>query len=207
VSANDQEQNRSAAVWQAQHLEAPRISVDFVRLQAEKLNSAWRLEMHVIVIGIVITMVVLVAALTLRPSPGLHITKITEFVWSVRTASFLLVIGSVYLWFDMRRRGQLLNLIGNEGVVHTLDAYRSELRRRRDYYLGAWRWSFWPVIPAAVVTLGGAGLYDQRPGKWIRILVLAALEIAGLALVMLHNNAKGRRYQRELDALASMDAN
>lgn len=205
MSASDQEQNRSAAVWQAQHLEAPRISVDFVRLQAEKLNSAWRLEMRVMVIGIVITIIVLVAALALRPSPGLHITKITEFVWSVRTASFLLVIGSVYLWFDMRRRGQLLNLNRNEGVVHTLDAYRSELRRRRDYYLGAWRWSFWPVIPAAAVTLGGAGLYDQRPGKWIRILVLAALGIAGLAVVMLHNNAKGRRYQRELDALASLD--
>jgi len=207
MSGSDPEQNRSATVWQAQHLEAPRISVDFVRHQAEKLNSAWRVETRVMVIGIVITIIVLIAALALQPSPALHITKIREFIWAVRAGSFLLVIGSVYLWFDMRRRGRLLTLSRNDGVVHTLDAYRSELRRRRDYFLGAWRWSFWPVIPAAVVTLGGAGLYDQRPGSWLRILILAALAIAGFALVVFHNNWNGRRYQRELDALASLDTN
>jgi hypothetical protein len=207
MSGPDHEQNISAAVWQAQHLEAPRISVDFVRHQAEKLNSAWRVETRVMVLGIVLTIIVLAATLALRPSPALHITKIAELVWSVRAGSFLLMAGAVYLWFDMRRRGQLLTLTRNEGVVPTLETYRSELRRRRDYYLGAWRWSFWPVIPAGVVTLGGAGLYDQRPGRWLRILVLVALLVAGLALVALHNNGKGRRYQRELDVLASLDTN
>jgi MFS family permease len=207
MSGSDHEQNRSAAVWQAQHLETPRISMDFVRHQAEKLNSAWRVEMRVMVLGIVLTIIVLATALALRPSPALHVTKIAELVWSVRAGSFLLVAGAVYLWFDMRRRGQLLTLSRNEGVVPTLETYRSELRRRRDYYLGAWRWSFWPVIPAGVVILGGAGLYDQRPGRWLRILVLAALLVAGLALVALHNHGKGRRYQRELDALASLDSN
>jgi hypothetical protein len=207
MSGSDHKQNRSADVWQTQHLEAPRISMDFVRHQAEKLNSAWRLEMRVMVIGIVLTIIVLIAALALRPSPALHITKITELLWSVRAGSFLLMAGAVYLWFDMRRRGQLLTLSRNDGVVPTLETYRYELRRRRDYYLGAWRWSFWPVVPAGVITLGGAALFDQRPGRWMRILVVAALAIAGLFLVVLHNTGKGRKYQRELDALASLDTN
>jgi uncharacterized membrane protein YdjX (TVP38/TMEM64 family) len=180
---------------------APRISLDFVRHQAEKLNSRWRLEMRVMFLAFVATIVVLVAALVLPPSPAMNIRG---FVWAVRAGSFLLMTGAAYVWFEARRRGQLLTLSRHEGVVHTLDAYRSELQRRRNYYLSAWRWSAWPVIPAGVVTLGGAGLYDPRPGKWVRVAVVIGLAIVFIVLVVLHDQGKGRKYQRELDALASL---
>src|SRR5580658_3108698 len=111
MTDSNQEQNMSAAVWQAQPLEAPRISLDFVRHQAEKLNSRWRLEMRVMLLAFVATILLLVAAFVRLPNRAMNITG---SVWAVRAGSFLLMTGAAYVWFEARRRGQLLTLSRDE---------------------------------------------------------------------------------------------
>jgi hypothetical protein len=198
-----EEKHVGSTVWQSQPSDAPRISLEFVRHQAEQLNSAWRWEQRK-GIGATIATVVFLIVLAFPPR---FFPKDWAFLWSLRAGVFLLTGAAVYLLFSKRRRGRLVTADNDISVVHTLDAVRSELQRRRDYYLGNWRWSIWPVIPAMVVVFVGTALYDPRPGKLIRVFGVLGGALVATLLEALYKNGKGRKYQRELDALASLDKN
>lgn len=121
---------------------------------------------------------------------------------AVRTCS------KTYMWHFgavWRRRGKVLLTREHEQVMESLEAYRAELQRRRSYYLGAWRWSLWPLIPATAVVLAGEMLYDERPGKWLRLSLAALVCVLGSLLGAWVYARKGKEFQRELDALTTLD--
>lgn len=200
MSTQKEGANMSNLVWQSQPLDAPRISLEYVRHQAEKLNSDVRRENYLIRIVAIVCAVLLVLLVILKPSdpPPIAFTRVSL------GGAFLLLFGVIYTAFEVRRRGRVLAIGKEEGVVRGLEAYSIELRRRRDYCLD-WQWSIWPIAPAVVVMLVGGILYDQRPNKVIRYGLVSVGCVVGTLLGALRVRRKGRKYQRELDALATLD--
>jgi hypothetical protein len=193
-------------VWQSQTREAPRISLQYVRRQAERLNSGILRERRIGYFGAAI--VAFIGFLMLfGPAPAWFDVQIPAAVDVVIQLTVLLsVLACGYNAFAVHRRGKQQLAVEHEQVMQSLDAYRAALERRRNHYATAWRWSLWPAIPGVVVILGGGLLFDERPHKWLR-LSLAAL-VCALAFVLgaWISFRKSGRFQKELDALNTLDA-
>src|SRR5258708_32429949 len=91
--------------------------------------------------------------------------------------------------------------------MQSLHAYRTALERRRDHYSSAWRWSFWPVIPSVIIVFGGGLLFDERPGKWLRYSLSAVVCAVAFLCAAWVSWRKSAGFQREIDALETLDEN
>ena len=89
--------------------------------------------------------------------------------------------------------------------MQSLQAYRTALERRRDHYATAWRWSLWPAIPSVATLLGGTLVFDQSPGKWLRLSLSALICAFAFVFGARVSLSKSRGFQRELDALKTLD--
>ena len=187
-------------VWQSQVLDAPRISLEYVRHQAEKLNSDFRRESN-IAYAATATSAMLLLVVFFKSSAQIF----DPFAQVLLLGSFTVLLATVYLTIQVRKRGAVLRTQVHEPVVHSLDAYRAELQRRRDLYLGPWRWSLWPAVPVLAVFLVGGLLYDQRPGKLARYGLAGVFSILWTLYCWWHYRRKGQQFQRELDALATLN--
>jgi len=198
---NEPNDNERAArgVWLSQALDAPQLTVQFVRYQADRLDRDRRRQMHVawsaLAAGIVLT-----ATILMNPHGAISHSMTATLGW----ASAALLSGCAYLIYQLGQRSRAVSP-QIDGVVASLSAYRTELRRRRDLYHDVWRWSIWPILPALLVVFVGGGLYDDRPGKLWRYGACVVVAVIGLGLGTIHYRRKGDQFQRELDALASMD--
>jgi uncharacterized membrane protein len=186
-------------VWQSQVLEAPQLSLDFVRHQADKLNTDLRHQQRAAVVVGLVCVILCVVYLILPPDaiPG-PLEQLNAL------SAAMLVAAAGYIRMQWRRRTQILSFRAEEAVASSLSAYRRELERRRDLYLGSWRWSLWPLLLVAAVLLIGGLLYDPRPDKVLRYAVGTLLMAACAAIVRWINVWKAREFQRELEAVESI---
>jgi hypothetical protein len=142
-------------VWQSQTREAPRISLQYLRRQAERLNSGIRRERCMGYFGTAV--VALIGFLILfGPAPAWFDAQIPAALdLAIQLTVLLSVLACGYNAFEIHRRGKQQLAVEHEQVMQSLHAYRTALERRRNHYATAWRWSLWPVIPGVVVILGG----------------------------------------------------
>ena len=184
------------AAWQAQPLEAPRISLELVRHHVDRLNRDLR-EQKLLMYGGLGLIAMLVPFSLFRGG------------WTVfmLTGSALALAGAVYLTLEVQRRGSALSAPVDGHIVQTLDAYRAELERRRDYYLHSWRWSIWPMLPSILFFFVGGAIHSTRPNAVRHILWTAAFAVVVTALATWDHRRKGHAYQRELDAFQTMRGN
>jgi hypothetical protein len=193
------------ALWQSQPLESPRISLPYIRRQAERLNSDIRKEIRLGYFGVIMGAVAF-ALFTFAPAPAwstVHVPAAIELL--VQMTALFVFVGAAYHTFQVRRRGKLQMTTEQEQVMQSLQTYRLALERRRNHYLSAWRWSFWPLFPSVAVVLGGGLLFDERPGKALRLGLSAAVCAASFLLAAWISSRKGREYQKELDALKTLE--
>lgn len=195
---NDNDRAARAA-WRSQAQEVPQLTAQFVRNQADRLDRDRKREMLTAWSALAVC-IVLIATLLLNPY-GAIISSMTQ---TLRLASVALLSCCAYLLYQLSRRSRPVSA-PIDGLAASLSAYRTELRRRRDLYHDAWRWSIWPILPTLLVVFVGGGLYDDRPGKLWRYGACAVIAAIGLGLGTIHYRHKGNQFQRELDAIASMD--
>jgi hypothetical protein len=192
-------------VWQSQALEAPRISLQYVRRQAERLNSDIRRELRFGYFGTTLS-ALLGLIVVFAPAPAWSTVEVpAAIVLVVQLTALLSFLACGYITFQIHRRGKLQRAIEHEQVMQSLQAYRTALERRRDHYSSAGRWSFWPVIPGVIIILGGALLFDERPHKLLRLSLAAAVCALAFLLGAWVSFRKSRGFQRELDALKTLD--
>lgn len=195
-----EEANMSSQIWQSQPLEAPRISLEYVRFQAEKLNADFRRQLYV-----AYTIVIFAALLMAFTMFWQSIQQSGAATFIVGLGKLLFLVATVYLVIQVHRRGKVLHFLQHGQTVEGLHVYRAELMRRRDFYLNSWRWSLWPIVPSLAVFLIGFMSVDHRPNKLLRFGFLAGLFIVGMLLSVWNGKLEGKRLQRELDALSTLD--
>lgn len=194
-----QESNVGKTVWQSQTLDAPPISLAFVHHQVAKLNSQFRRETLSLYLVVGLGIVILLTLLKPLPEATAALTYVN------RVGVVLAFLGVVYVTIQARRRGSQVTTHPEESVARSLEAYRTELRRRRDYYAGSWRWSVLPLIPTVLVFLGGGALFNPNPQALLRY-GLAGLSVVTFALLgILDHKRRAKTFQQELDALETLN--
>lgn len=177
-------------MWQSQPVEVTKMSAEQVRDRVRKLNK--KIRRRNLVGGFAAMAVLLWAAFAFSVAPNSlqHI------------GSALTVVGAGYMMY------QLLSAKSRSRDVHTSQAdtslafYRSELQRQRNFHQGWWLWSR-ALIFAPGPLLFYVGLTQSTPSLarfiWIQMFLFVTILVAAIPL----NWMVARKYQRELDALAS----
>lgn len=180
-------------LWQAQALDAPRISLAFVRHQSDALRLRTRmLNALNYIVGI----------------PG-----ITYLAWKCAKSFSVepLLSAATALWVAAGLACLLLQrrLVASQqqpadfGVLDALKFHRRQLERQRDARRGALRWLPLMFVPGHIM-LFASYFVEITPIPW-KVIILAAVVIVFftcIAIVMTERDA--RRIQKEIDALDSL---
>jgi hypothetical protein len=180
-------------VWQAQSIEAPRMSLAYVRHVASDferrrwLRAAFGSVMLLGVCGLYTVQ----AWLMFSTKPLLA------------AGSVCIVLGMLYVLYRLYRHLTTEPNPGDVGVLDTLRFQRRQLERQRNWRRNGWRWVIAALLPGWVLLV--ASLYvEHDPVPWRTIGATILMFIAAMVLSILHGEWKARRSQREIDALDSL---
>jgi len=180
-------------LWQSQACEAPRISLDYVRLNAHNLDRRTRqrnaIDYALAMLGVGYVLWTTWDGLVGRPL--------------LMAAVGCYVLFVLYYTFVWHRLASVRLLPADAGLLDTLRYQRRQLERQRDARRGSWRWWFPPLLPG--FGLLAASLYwEFVPVPWVSIwaVPVAAIVSSALGLLFLEYEANG--FQREIDALDSL---
>jgi len=190
--------NMGRSAWQSQSLDAPPISLAFVHVQVEKLHADFK--EHAVLTYLSVAMCVVLALFTFfKPASALGAIEYVNRIGAVFAA-----LGALEIARQVWRRRSRLESRPDDTILQSLQAYRAELQRRRDYYFDTWRWSIWPILPCMGTIIIGGLIYNNRPGAGRVYALVTAISILAIAVGVWHYRRKGLDLQRELDALDTM---
>jgi len=178
-------------LWQA--LDAPRISLAFVRQQSDALRH--RLQMRhafeYIVSAIAVACVVwkVVPLISVKP-----LVVLSMALW---------IAGGLVAFYLRRKRFALQEQPAEFGVLDALKFHRRQLERQRDARRGNWRQWLPPILPG-VVMFFVALFVDFTPTPWNKIVSCAIWFVFVSAVSIVMNERAARRIQQEIDALDSL---
>ena len=116
----------------------------------------------------------------------------------MRTGCVLLVLGTLVILYQLRRRASVSALPG-QGAARTYVAYlRAELVHQRDALRGIWLWYVAPTVPGIGVLLWGMAESDPSGFPWWPML---ALFVVPFGVVIWMNIAAARTMQQKIDEL------
>jgi hypothetical protein len=126
--------------------------------------------------------------------------------WIPKLGSFLIVVAMVYLacqiGLDRHSRKVSRNQADASGNINSLDFYRMELARQRDFHRGVWFWSRLAVLlPGMLVFSIGAMVVFPKSAIGF-VLTFVTLVLVAIAIQI--NRRMSASYQRQIDALDSL---
>jgi hypothetical protein len=144
---------------------------------------------------------------------------VTEIAWFVacyflipqpvaRVGSVLIALGMAYLlgqiWLDQRRRRASRTAAETSRHINSLDYFRGELVRQRDFHRGAWFWSRMAVLFPGLLVFGiGAIVVFPWPDNLTGYAVTGVTVIICPIAIWL-NRSKSKSYQRQIDSLDAL---
>jgi hypothetical protein len=178
-------------LWQAQALDAPRISLAFVRHRSDSLRRwAWMRNA-----------INYVGAFAFLPF-------FVWMAWSIhrvaplRSLAILLQIPiGIWLLYRWHERAASQEQPAELGVLDALKFHRRQLERQRDVRLDRWR--RWPAIPG-ILAIFVAGAIEITPTPWVRFGVGLLMMTLVLSIAIVLEERMARRLQKEIDALDSL---
>jgi hypothetical protein len=125
---------------------------------------------------------------------------IFPFPW-MRAGSVLLILGTLFVAWQLRDRAAAAPLPREWGERPWLDFHREQLERQRDALRSAWLWYVAPFVPGVIAfrwgvetELGASAAFAR--GLWTDVSIAAVF-----AAVIVLNRYAAHRCQRRLDAL------
>jgi hypothetical protein len=180
-------------VWQAQEIEAPRVSLAYVRHRASSLERRIRrgnaMEYTLAVLGCCFWI---------------------YNAWQVYSSKPLAQIGlgcfvlfALYGIYRQHRYAAAELSPLDAGVLETLRYQRRQFERQRDWARGAWRWWLPAVSPGIAFTMASMYL-EEDPVPWRAMGSLVLVMGVGMGVAAWWSELRARRLQREIDALDSL---
>ena len=121
-------------------------------------------------------------------------------------ASALVIGGALFVAWQLHRRGSQLPATPETLGLTSVAFHRQALARQRDALLSAWLWYVMPLVPGGIATRIAI---ESMPGRempwWGDPLIDGTLVLFAVGVAWL-NRSGARALQRQIDALASLDA-
>ena len=178
-------------LWQAQALDAPRISLSFVRQQSDSLRRWARMRNAINYVGCIA-----IFAFMLWQAWSI-------FSWApLRSLAIALNVPiAAWLLFRWHKRASTLAQPAELGVLDALKFHRRQLERQRDVRLD--RRHRWPAIPGILLMFVAAAI-EITPTPWARFGRVAMVMALVLTIATFVEERIARRIQKEIDALDSL---
>ena len=178
-------------LWQAQALDAPRISLAFVRQQADSWRRWARMRNAINYIGCIVVAPFMIwqAWFLFGKAPLVSLA----ILLNIPLCAWLLV-----RW---HRRAGSQDEPAELGVLDALKFHRRQLERQRDVRLDRWR--RWPAIPGFLL-LFIAEAIEIKPTPWLGFGLSLVVMTAVFSIAVMVEERIARRIQKEIDALDSL---
>jgi hypothetical protein len=182
---NDRLQN----VWQNQPSEGMRMSLDEIRRRAGKFHKK-------IFWGNVRTYLSCLVGVVFC---GFGLWRFPDAL--TRVGIGLMLAGFLYLIWQVHRRGTARSLPADLGLASSLEFYKQELERQRDFLRSVWLWYLAPLIPGPVVlTVAKARTNPDHLRHMGPSLTLALFALVYVS-VWIEKQRAARRLQSQIDEL------
>jgi hypothetical protein len=180
-------------LWQAQALDAPRISLDYVRRRAASLEqrSRWRNAFDYFCCLVGVGLCVWQAAVKGASQPILAAGLVCFVLFMV-----------IFAWRWHVTAGAA-SAPADAGVLDTLRFQRRELERQRDARRHSWRW-WLPAMLPGVVLVALSLVIELDPPHWTAFWATVSWVVVGSAGGQAIYEYTARGLQREIDALDSL---
>ena len=174
-------------IWRNQPVEGTALTVEEVRDRAQSFEKTIRRR----------NLREYVAAVFVLLFFGGHAAIAAEV--SSRAGSALIVAGTIFVIFQLRRRGTPGPAPADAALRPCVDFHRAELARQRDLLRGVWAWYLLPLVPGLAVLLGGRILAHPEGAWWVgSYAVLCALLFIAIGWL---NWIAARGLQRDIDEM------
>lgn len=180
------------ALWRSQTTEVPTMPISYWSHRAEELEKSLKfrsvLEQAACLLCLVLCAVII---------------GFEDQLWQ-KLGAAMLMMGTLYAWFQWRRRTSNNAARSFSSASAGLAFYRTELERRRDIHRTAWRWYALPIIVpgSAFVLLGMLHGHGKPNEPWI----VFGLMLGAIVLSFAYECHQVAKFQREIDALATLEA-
>ena len=190
--ASDPPGNDLRKLWQNQKTEDVAMSIEAIRKKAHKFQRRilWRNVREY------------AAAVLVVAGFGFHFWTLDGFL--LRTGSVLVILGTLYVVYQLHKRGSSQPVSAQTGLRPCLDFHRRELVRQRDALQSVWRWYLLPFVPGVAVFLLGRAI-ENPPGHWAPLSVTVAGFVIIFVFVIKLNQWGARKLQRQIDALDDLE--
>jgi hypothetical protein len=181
-------------LWQNQTLEPAQISLQRFQRKARKLQNKTRREIYTLYSMTLVCASLLVFALTSVQGTA-H-----------RIGLGILIVWALLLPFQAHRKLWTSNPAGDANLAATIEFYRGQLMRDRDYRKYVWRWGVAPLFAGVAVFLSPhvAGMVENPKliSNVLPFLLLLAVWTAAFFYLRRH---RLRNLRRKLDALDELE--
>jgi len=115
----------------------------------------------------------------------------------------LLILGTLYVLFQLHRRGSARGLPSDAGITASLEFYRREIERQRDALRGIWNWYLLPFAPGLMATIAVAAAdHGAKPGLLAATIFFASCFVTVWTL----SQRTARKLDRKLEELKAGEA-
>lgn len=180
-------------LWQSQALDAPRISLAFVRHQLDALRRRTRIHNAFSYIGGAAGM----AYLAWRGAGFFPTEPLLSAATALWVAAGLIAISLQYKRIASEQQP------AEFGVLDALKFHRRQLERQRDVRRGSWRWLPLLFVPGHLM-LFVSFFVEVTPIPWKYIIFNAVVIVFGTWMAIVMTERSARCIQKEIDALDSL---
>lgn len=179
------------ALWQNQQPKEIRMSVDEIRMRAERDRK--RVRSRTLVGSAICWALIAFFALALFVLPNVL----------ARIGSCLSIVACAFTLYQLHgSRGEALS--SQPTGVAGIRAYRTELERQRDFHRGRWFWSrLLILVPSYLLFIAGFAIAYPELAKVLAAIAAVAVILAILAVLL--NRKESNRYQRRIDELDALE--
>ncbi len=186
---NEMNPNDPRNLWQGQEVEKATLTVEEVRRRAARFERRiyWR-NVREYVAG---AFVVAFWTAQLWRAHGWRLTP-----------AVLTIVGTIYVMFQLHRRGSARSLPADAGIRGYIEFHRMDLERQRDALHAVWHWYLLPFVPGLAALLVVAGIDRGINTRLIGMGVLFVLTFVGIWAL---NKWGARKLDRKIRELKAME--